>query len=122
MLAGNAREAAIRCCDQEAIWKPVHARGILAIALEDEGWSGGVEVPSYKQRHQYQALVVAQKECRYVREDDLVIFDIGRGEELRTVCGEVFFYITESNLAGYDETFWDSKPQPRQLASGLFLP
>lgn len=124
MLPLQAKLDALRRCEtEEVFWTPAHPRSILAIGLFDEGDSGGVFVPSSHARHKYQALVLAVNDCRYVQAGDLVVFDVGRGEELRTARGEIFFHITEPNVAGVDESFLaDAKEKiPTQRPSGLWV-
>ena len=120
MLPLAKLETALKDCEREVYWRPVHAHGILAVPLVDEGFDGQTFVPAVGARHSYQAIVVSQKECDAVKERDVVCFDMGRSEEIVTLRGESFLYATEKNLSGVDDTFWPA--QPTQRPSGLWVP
>ena len=119
MLSREATDAVLSQCSKWAKWKPIQPGTMLAIAMHDEGTIGGVFVPEYRARHKYQALVLATCECRWIKESDVVCFDIGVGEELNTVNGQTFVWLAEKNLGGLDEAFWQSRA-PQQTASGLW--
>jgi hypothetical protein len=118
-------QSALARCDDEVYWRPAHKQGILAVPLWDEGVSGGVEVPSYKQRRRYQALVVAVNETKVVQVGDLINFDMGRADEVYTYRGELFVHIAERNASAVDEEFGKEpepeKPKETQLPSGLWI-
>lgn len=121
MLPLPELQSALEQCEVEVFWKPVHARAILAVPLWDEGMAGGVEVPSYKQRRKYQAIVVAVNETKTVEVGDLVCYDMGRGDEIVTYRGELFFHITERNVSAIDDEFGKPEATEKQLASGLWV-
>jgi len=122
--------SALADCAREVRWTPAHAGAILCVPLTDEGTSGGVTVPGYKQRHKFQGLVVAVNKTKDVVVGDLINFDMGRGEEIRTYAGETYFHVTEDNASGIDEEFRAkleaaeaaaAAPKEQQLASGLWI-
>lgn len=120
MLPLAKLQTAIADCEREVTWKPSYAGGILAIPLLDEGDAGGVAVIAHKQRRAYQGIALAVNETKRVQPGDLVCFDQGRVEELRTMAGELFIHTTEPMLAGLDEEF--RPKEPTLQASGLWVP
>lgn len=119
MLTADERAAAVRRCYEECYWTPCWPSSILAVGLEDAGFAGGVYVPVAKGARKYQAIAVAVNQCEWVKLGDLICFDIGRGEELRTVRGEILYHITEQNVSSVDDNFWDAAE--RQTESGLWV-
>ena len=120
MLKGDELRRLLAQCEVEAMWAPIQPRTMLAMALEDEGYVGEIRVNAYKARNKYQSLVLATCECKWVKPGDLVVFDLGRTEELRTVAGEIFYWANETGIEGMDENFW-SQPE-HKVASGLWIP
>jgi hypothetical protein len=118
-------KTALTDCAREVCWKPAWPGQILCVPLSDEGLSGGVEVPAYKQRHIFQGLVVSVNKTRDVKVGDLINFDMGRGEAVTTYLGETLFHVAEDNASGVDDEFGKEPPPPepteRQLPSGLWI-
>ena len=119
MLKGDELHRRLAACEIEAMWTPVQPRTMLAMALEDEGYVGEIRVNAYKARNKYQAIVLATCECRWVQVADHVVFDIGHGEELRTLTGEIVYWLHENNVEGHDDRFW-SQPE-HVMPSGLWV-
>ena len=122
--------AALADCAREVRWTPAHAGAILCVPLTDEGASGGVTVPGYKQRHKFQGLAIAVNKTKDVRVGDLINFDMGRGEEITTYLGETYFAVTEDNASAIDEEFRAEleaaeaaaeAPKETLLPSGLWI-
>ena len=111
-------DAKLAQCNQWARWKPVQPRSVLALALHDEGYYGGIEVRAMGRRT-YQALVIAVHACQWIQPGDIAVFDLGKSEQLQTIAGQTLCWLNEQNCDGVDDDFF--KP-PAQTSSGLWIP
>jgi hypothetical protein len=110
-------DAKLASCEQWGRWTPTQPRSLLGLALHDEGYYGGIEIRGVGRR-KYQAIVIATNRCQWIEPGDVVAFDLGQSEELQTVNGQTFYWLTEEHCDGVDDEFF--KP-PEMHASGLWI-
>ena len=103
-------------------WKPRHPRTLLVSPLDSSGMKGGIEVQEDSRRNKMQGYVLTTKDCVEIEPGDIVMYEEGMAELLKTATGEELSWITEDNVTAIDDDLWP-KPKPEtQLASGLYLP
>jgi hypothetical protein len=119
VLSQSERDAKLKECESWARWRPLQPQTVLALALHDEGYSsGGIEIRAHGRR-KYQALVIATCETQWVKPTDIIVFDLGKGEQMHTLHGETFWWMQERSIDGVDDDFFQP---PKQTAGGLWVP
>lgn len=73
-------------------------------------------------RNKMMGYVLTTRDCLEVEPGDIVMYDEGVTETLKTADGEMLAWLAERNVNAIDDELWP-KPAPEvQTASGLFLP
>jgi len=66
--------------------------------------------------------VLATKDCLEVRDDDMVLYEEGAPEVLKTASGELLHWLHESAVTAVDDDIWPKPQAEKTLTSGLILP
>ena len=75
-------------------WKPRHPRTLLVAPLDSSGWKGGIEVQEDSRRNKMQGYVLTTKDCVEIEPGDIVTYEEGMAELLKTANGEELSWIT----------------------------
>lgn len=109
--------------DDERRWKPRHRRTLIVAPLDGQGFDEhGLFVPEDDRRNRTIGYVLATNACVEIQPDDLIYFEEGAGEELKTASGEVICWLHETKATAVDEDLWPKPKAEEVTASGLVLP
>ena len=109
--------------DDDRRWKPRHKRTLLVAPLDGQGFDAhGIFVPESTARFRLIGYVLTTKDCTEVEPGDIVFFEEGAQEELKTSSGEMLCWLNETKCTAIDTDFWPKPKAEQVLSSGLVLP
>lgn len=103
-------------------WKPRHPRTMLVQPLDGSGFVEGIEIKEDSRRTKMCAYVLSTKDCQEIECGDIIFYEEGMAEMLKTSDGEQYFWLTESNATCVDPDFWQKPKDETKTAGGLILP
>src|ERR1700722_7364644 len=106
----------------ETYWKPRHPQSMLVQPLDGSGFVEGIEVKEDSRRNKMCAYVLATRDCQEVEPGDIIFYEEGTAEMLKTSDGERYFWLTENNATAIDSEFWAKPKDEKKTESGLILP
>jgi co-chaperonin GroES (HSP10) len=95
---------------------------MLVQPLDGSGFVEGIEVKEDSRRNRTMAYVLSTKECSEVEAGDIVFFEEGTAEMLKTSDGEQYWWLTENNVTAIDTDIWSKPREETKTAGGLILP